>query len=589
MFSLLTILVSFVFLTTINQINCLQCYTCRCSVNLGENTCTDEGELQCIIEHVENNYCYISRLLTELELGHRPNSDLTYLESLHYIRAKEAIFYLPSSSTWQAPFVVEVLYGCDWNLCNTPRILNLLPNGLTFAVDSNVLSNTLLPEANEPFETCLNCTKCVNSTSALSCQTPTCTGTCYIDDHLDDSTLNTGSCSFAFESRCLPQIFNTTIQITGTYYIDDKLFGINEIDMLCRRTNCNDPTHAQVIQRNTTYTAQINDQLYFRPELASTTPLTPNNGLLGCYKCDCEHEIGDGNCKVLACTIEYQNASYCEIVRDFKTYPGQEWINLGHVQRDYVPYKHFIHAEEELILYKNLSWHPPSVSLISYVCDWELCNDGRLVDKLTTSFQFNAEPSEIAQYIQSSEPLSYCLKCSICTNSSLDFEQCANETCPSTGRCFIDQYIDDPQFDDCEYAFQAECEAGATESSIIITATYNIDDDELDFDEVDLYCSKNGCNRPETIYSLLALVKDDIQLDSLFFFRPFENTTAPPIITEPTPSTTASIPGTTTLSTSTVTGTTTLSTSTTTGTASQINSKPASLITAIFFVFIFCL
>ena len=241
-----------------------------------------------------------------------------------------------------------------------------------------------------------------------------------------------------------------------------------------------------------------------------------------------------------------------------------EFISLGHVQRNYVPFKHFIHVEEELILYKNLSWHPPSIRIISYVCDWELCNDGRLVEKLSTSFQFNAEPSEIAQFIQSSEPLSYCLDCSICTNSTLDFGTCANASCPSTGRCFIDQYIDDPQFDDCEYAFQAECEVGATETSIIITATYSIDDDQLNFDEVDLYCSKNGCNRPETIYSLLDLVKEDIQLDSLFFIRPVVNTTIPPIITEPTSSSTTSTPS----------------------TASQINTKLTSFITIIFLVFI---
>src|SRR6185437_14481567 len=148
-------------------------------------------------------------------------------------------------------------------------------------------------------------------------------------------------------------------------------------------------------------------------------------------------------------------------------------------------YKHLIEAEEEIILYKNLTWHPPSVNMITYICDWDLCNDGRIVEKLITSFQFNAEPSEIAKYLQGPTPLNTCLSCRMCTNSSLDFDKCERAPCPSTGHCFIDQYIDDPQFADCEYAFEASCQEAALESSVIITATYSIDDGKLDIDEMD--------------------------------------------------------------------------------------------------------
>jgi len=210
------------------------------------------------------------------------------------------------------------------------------------------------------------------------------------------------------------------------------------------------------------------------------------------------------------------------------SFPDLEFIVLSHVQRDFVPFQHFVNVEEELTLYRNLSWGPQSVSLISYVCAWDLCNDPRLVETLTASIQFTADTSVIAGYLQSTDPLSSCLQCSICTNSTLDFTQCANVSCSSTGQCFIDQYVNDPQFNGCQYAFQAECEAFALESSILITATYNIDDETLYIDEVDLYCSKNNCNGPQTVQALVALISQDIQLDPVFYFQPIVTTTSPP-------------------------------------------------------------
>lgn len=516
--SLAVVVLSLVFLTTIHRINCLQCYICSCAVTPGETTCINDSELQCIIEYVEESYCYIGRSSDLLYFESSPNSDLIYLESLHYIQTKEEIIYSESSSSWQSPVISEFYYGCDWNLCNTPRMINFLPTGLLYTIDSNLLTSTLIPSSGESLTTCHTCTGCANSTGEVSCPTSACSGTCFIDGYYRDPQGNSGSCSYPFQSTCKAEKLNTAVQLMATYYIDDDIFSINDTDIFCKKTNCNNPNTAKAIQNNVTYSVQLNDQIYFRPNQGSTTS-SPSN-LLGCYKCNCQHQIGDDQCKILNCTIEYANQSFCEIVRDLKSFYDMEFITLGHVQSAYVPYRHFIRAEEEIILYKNLSWHPPSVSLIAYICDWPLCNDPRVVEKLTTSFQFNAEPSEIAEYLQSSEPLTSCLQCTLCTNSSIDFERCQPQPCPSSGYCYIEQYIDDPQFNDCEYAFEANCEDAAIDSSVVIAATYSIDDDQLDIEAVDVYCSKNDCNSPITVYALLDLIQEDIQLDPLFFFRP---------------------------------------------------------------------
>ena len=423
------------------------------------------------------------------------------------------------NSSWEAPTVIQVTYGCDWNLCNTPRILSLLPSSLDYSVDQALLTASLIALPAQPVTSCLSCSQCVNTSAEVNCPSVSCNGTCYIDDHVDDPDYNT--CTIAFSSECVDDSLKTSFTITGNYYIDENVFGVTEIDAYCNKDDCNDQAVIATILKNITATPQVSNQLYFRPNNTQniTIPTAPD-GSIACYTCYCMHEIGDTECQALNCSVERRNGSYCEIVRNLKDVAGFETITLAHVQRDAVPYKHYILAEEELTLFKNLTWIAPAVNRVTYVCDWELCNDPRIVDKLSTSFTFDALPSEIAEYLQSNDPLTTCYECNTCNNDTDYLATCNNVTCSATGHCLIDQFIDDPAYAECGFAFDASCQEGVTDSSIIITATYSIDDDILDIDEVDVYCSANNCNQPTTVQNLVQLLSKDIKLDPLFFFRP---------------------------------------------------------------------
>jgi hypothetical protein len=118
---------------------------------------------------------------------------------------------------WTTLCVTQIVYGCDWNLCNTPRILNLLPQSLTYAVDTGLLNHLLISDSVQRSNSCLSCSICVNATDQINCSSTMCDGSCFIDDHIDDPQFNIDGCPVAFESSCVEQQNSTTVHISGNY------------------------------------------------------------------------------------------------------------------------------------------------------------------------------------------------------------------------------------------------------------------------------------------------------------------------------------------------------------------------------------
>ena len=58
------------------------------------------------------------------------------------------------------------------------------------------------------------------------------------------------------------------VKITATFELDKRVFQVNEIDLNCRKTNCNDPMIAQQLQKNVSYT-EIDNSLFTRPNGAA--------------------------------------------------------------------------------------------------------------------------------------------------------------------------------------------------------------------------------------------------------------------------------------------------------------------------------
>ncbi|CAF1033950.1 unnamed protein product, partial [Didymodactylos carnosus] len=486
----------------------------------------------CLIEYVENSYCEIRVSSNELEVDHNPNSALQELFSEHYIRATETIVH--RNGDWQPASVIQISYGCDWNLCNDPRIISFLPTSLNFKIDSTFLTNLLTPDT-EPLSTCYSCSKCIDSLDNLNCSTESCTGTCFIEDHIDDASVNTDDCKFAFETSCVSDVLDSSVEVTGTYYISDQSqSSVNTIDIYCRRTNCNNPRIAEQIRGNTSFTTTINDIMTFRPSNISVLPLNITN--LQCYHCDCQQLVNETTCNILQCNaVEVVNGSYCEILRDFAEIPGTENIHLGHVGARDVKYSHYIRAVETIQIEPGM-WHGSTVEKISYVCDWNLCNNPVIVNILPNSFSFSALPSEVDHLFFGTEPVQKCYVCSLCVNNSVSWEEDCESTNCTSGICHIDEHWNDLEYP-CEYAFTSSCEKNVN-TNVQITGTYDLNDGDKDVEinEMDLYCSITNCNLPTITEELKTHIRKNSQLDPSLFFRPeilLTTSISPPITATP--------------------------------------------------------
>ena len=241
----------------------IQCYKCGCFTQDGSTTCP----LNCTTQVLEDSFCYASRTSGDLELGHSPVSvvGITF-PTAHYLRTIETIAY--GQGAWQKPTVSEVSYGCNWDLCNGPKIMELLPTSLTLAIEPGYLSSLLIDTSSESPLSCKSCSKCITATSDPDCPAVSCPqGTCIIDDHADDPQFN-GNCSATYMASCVQGVTDIMVRIRATFDMSKRVFQVNELDLNCRKTNCNDPTIAELLQKNVTYT-EIDSTLFMRPNGAA--------------------------------------------------------------------------------------------------------------------------------------------------------------------------------------------------------------------------------------------------------------------------------------------------------------------------------
>ena len=258
-------LVAFVLCLLSIHADARQCYKCGCFIQEGDRDC----KLNCTIQFLENSYCDVRRTPGELEIGHGPVSVLTTsYRSLHFLRATEVITYdADAGRKWQPAKMNQITYGCDWDLCNNPEILKDIPTTLSFAIDHEYLSDALIDTNPDAPATCKSCTKCVTASSDPPCPEVACpSGTCIIDDHAVEPEYN-GECNATYVASCQPPDVELEImaRITGTYYLDDGVFQVNELDLNCRKTNCNDPAVALELQKKISY-IEVDSTLFTRPK-----------------------------------------------------------------------------------------------------------------------------------------------------------------------------------------------------------------------------------------------------------------------------------------------------------------------------------
>ena len=244
-----------------------------------------------------------------------------------------------------------------------------------------------------------------------------------------------------------------------------------------------------------------------------------------CYDCSCNYNsaTNTGSCASTDfqtnCILNEHEEQFCRIL---SYYSGDseiryfQAVSLGRYQDS-----HFFEAVER-ISFSNNVWDSATFPSISYVCDWDGCNNPSFGAYLPGSFQMNINRSVLTSELlgeQSSAP--NCYSCSACING-ITATLCQQQPC-GNGICYIDEihnYVASVQ-NNCTYYYYSSCQALSTPEPpfIQIRAVYYIDlpkDKQLEIDEVDIRCTKNLCNTIETVEYLKGKIQPMVNIDPGF-------------------------------------------------------------------------
>ncbi|CAM4773730.1 unnamed protein product [Rotaria magnacalcarata] len=517
----------------------LICYECSCSQpDLSACRCEDTSE------SFDNDYCVIAEQRftdeTSLQLSRIPrNSTYIYIEDPYYILMQESIRYNKTTSNWNL-VTTGSLFGCDWDYCNSPNLINALPNSFRFTIDKAWLDTNIYGTGNISachtcaFETCgdpanpLNFTQC----PLIPCINAT---TCLVYDLWSD--FDGGS--QCYQSQCAPDYLDGEfgeiyggkyrLDIEGVVYLqqDHSSYDIWEIDVYCGAVNCSRPTIFEEIIDVLNY--DIVDLTPFpsvRPTTTQAPPTTstPIANPLTCYNCAC---IGTTTCTCTSTVVTSLDETYCIVARENI---GQEvFINYGYIESDST-YVYILEAPfvvvEETIAYdeKGIRWLT-TTDYVVYGCNWNLCNKPELLPLLPSSFRMRLpEPWLNANILGTGQPVRDCHECPDApqcgTTEFLDASRCPVKACNTT--CLVLDVFNDPADD--LLCYQSFCIPPEADE-------YNIYHNRVEIEgiiyaneptvvkiwEIDLYCRADDCSRPEIFKELRdQLVVEPGTLSALF-------------------------------------------------------------------------
>jgi hypothetical protein len=179
---------------------CLKCYECDCNQsNLSKCECDrmsdSDDDTYCVI--FETRYTESAQItMTRIER----NSTYVYIKDPYYILLQESIQYRVSTKEW---FLMTngAVFGCDWDLCNAPGLINVLPDSFKLTIDKTWLDTNIYGTGS--VTDCYHCPNetCSHSTCSIDvsrCSIITCTNA---DSVKFDRTISNQHLNHSF---CLP-------------------------------------------------------------------------------------------------------------------------------------------------------------------------------------------------------------------------------------------------------------------------------------------------------------------------------------------------------------------------------------------------
>ena len=514
------------------QIRCFSCYcssdqNCICDT---VSTASVESSFCTIVRNYNGNNDSIYFNPTEI------NPSYTNVQEFPFVLVKESILYDNQTGQWFGR-TNEVIYGCNWDYCNTLSLLSLLPSSLQISLPDSWLNSTIL-DTQQPLYTCYSCTDPIcslnNNYNDSSCGIRPCNTTCFASNTYVNTTID----EQCYQSYCLPEGSSDNSDNSDridleiiVYASQPDVFELWKTDVYCRVDNCSRPEIFQEIKQNIFVNTSNLPLLFNQSNLG-------NPDELRCYECYC---MNDPICACNKTVTETAGETYCTVVR---LTVGQDfWIYLEPLDRNstliYIREFPYMLVDETILFNHGTGRWDTVPTLIVYGCNTNFCNDPRFVPRLPVSFQLRLPETWLnTSILGNGLPVRDCHECPDApqcgTTDFLDVGRCPIRACNTT--CLVKDTFDNPLTN--ELCYQSYCltddydQDDANRHRVEIEGIIygNVPNAQLELWEVDIYCRADDCSRPELFKELeQQLVVDLGDLSAFFNMTTIPTTTSPPV------------------------------------------------------------
>ena len=501
--------------TTTEMRQPLTCYTCDCA-NTARCACSDTEIISAI-----DGFCVVIRFLFGQTIfnymdTYEYESLSVYISEFPNVIVEESINYDEQGGFWFTTTNL-VLYSCNWNLCNKPDLIPLLPNSFHMRLPESWLNSSVLGSG-LPVRDCHECPdeEYCGTTDYLDsnvCPIQACNTTCLVIDSYDDPAYD----YLCYHSYCLPPDTQTDprerhrIEIEGIIYANDPTnIELFEIDIYCRADNCSNPVIFRELHEQ--LTVQIGDLAGLFNE--TYDPTIPQRR---CYDCFCSNF---NNCTCAKIKPLPANETHCIISREI--YGQTAWGYVGHLSEDsskvHIRDFPYIVVQESILYSEQTGLWNTVTNYVLYGCNWDLCNDLNLEKYLPNSFQMRLNETWLnSSVLGSGLPVRNCHECPygpVCSvNSSIDGDQCPIMECNTT--CLVYDTYDDPSHG--MQCYQSFCLPPDTEfyqperHRIEIEGILYLHKQprSVELWEVDIFCRADDCSRPGIFDEVCCLLQNE--------------------------------------------------------------------------------
>ena len=166
-------------------IDSLTCYSCNCL--LSDVTACDCSRYS--TEYLSRDYCVIIEQRdisdTFIELSRIPrNASWLDVDDSYYLLTIESIRYNQTGADWHL-VTNGIIYGCDWDYCNSPDLIDKLPNSFALSINKTWLNTNIYGIGS--VNSCSTCqlSQCFNEANPFnpaSCPVTSCTNATSVID-----------------------------------------------------------------------------------------------------------------------------------------------------------------------------------------------------------------------------------------------------------------------------------------------------------------------------------------------------------------------------------------------------------------------